>query len=293
MRPFLGIVLFVSLAPFARSQSVADALRSPVKSLTVADLPATYRAVSIGEGGMNSLSLYALAGIGGGSTEDERSGVLFSLIGATFVDPDEFSELLEGKRPRVRGYSLDFANMIRESTGKGAGRETPTPVFAETWIEGGRILQWSPRPAISREALLKVFGEPGKPNVAAAKSAALSNAKQAALGIMMYLSDSDEKFPNADSTAKAQSVVEPYTKSAEIWKNPNPNGGRLLYNTSLSRTTQAAIESPSETLLLWDEKAWPDGTRVVAFTDGHVKSVSASEWTALWAAELRRRGSRP
>ncbi|MER3496235.1 MAG: hypothetical protein C4320_05190, partial [Armatimonadota bacterium] len=123
----------------------------------------------------------------------------------------------------------------------------------------------------------------------AARANGVSNAQSVATAICIYLADYDEVFPNAASTAQAQAAVAPYIKNQALWTTANPNGGRLLYNTYLARISMSRIEQPAETLLLWDENAWPDGGRVVAFADGKAKYLSDAQWTAAWKAELSRR----
>lgn len=270
--------------------SVADALRTESKKLGPGDLPPTVRAISLGSGGnemMGGFGMYGLMGAGR-SQDGGKTAMFFDLLNAVFVDPDEFAELLEGKRPRIRGYAMSLSSMISSGS---QGEEMPTPIFAETWIEAGRVVQWTPRPALTRDALIKAFGsEPKSDPTKGERSQTTSNAKQVALGILMYSGDYDDKFPLAQSTAQAQKAVMPYIKNTETWTTTNPKGGRLLYNTSLSGVEAVAIESPSETPLIWDEFEWPDGGRVVGYTDGHVKVVMAPEWNGkLWPAELKRR----
>jgi len=284
MKLLCALALFLaSFAAFAQT-SPADALRGPSKKISAADLPPSYRAVVFGPSELGGF--YGLAGMGSGS--NEQSLMLFSLFGTVFVDPDEFASLLDGKLPRIRAYTLDLASMARTRP-----MDSPTaliPVFTESWIEAGRIVQWSPRPEINRESIIKVFGQPGVPNPQTDITRTLSNAKQVGLGIMLYASDYDDVFPNAQSTAQAQKEVYPYLKNADLWKSYNPNGGRLLYNTALSKLSETQIPAPAETPMVWDEKPWPDGRRVVVYTDGHGKIVSSDEWNNLiWPAELRRR----
>ena len=138
--------------------------------------------------------------------------------------------------------------------------------------------------------MVAAFRPDGPVAAEAAQSMTVSNAKQVALAITMYEQDYDEHFPNADSTAKAQAAVHPYLKNDEVWASRNPNGGRLLYNASLSKRSLAQIDVTASTLLVWDEKPWPDGSRVVAYVDGHVKVATRDDWDRIWKAELRRRG---
>lgn len=284
MRPLAGLVLV--LAATSHAQTPAEALKGSTATITAKELPDAYRPVALGssDGGFGGFGIYALAGIGSGGEggEAKRSSMLFSLMGITFVDPDEFSALLDGKRARIKGYAMDLASLLRSA--KAGERATPAPVFTETWIEGGRVAQWSPRPALSKAAILATFG--AAEDGVADKAKALSNVKQVALGFILYASDYDDHFPKADSTAKAKTLVMPYVKSQEIWTTAN---GRILYNTSLSGIADTSIESPASTVLVWEEQPASDGMRAVGFADGHAKRVSQAEWDRLWAAELARR----
>lgn len=287
MRPLVALAL-LSLASLGSPQTVADALRGNAKPILTADLPDGYRAVSLSMGeGMGGLSPYLLMGVGMGNSSDQdpRSKILFGLMGTTFVDPDEFAALLDGKRPRIRAYVLDLGAVMGSAS---RNTKVPTPVFAETWIEAGRILQWSPRPAMTKAAILEAFGRSDVPGDSPSdKSVGLSNVKQVALGIMLYCSDADDVFPFANSSAEAKRAVMPYTKSEDVWNSPA--GGRILYNTALSGVSATSIVAPAETLLVWEETTYPDGKRAVGYTDGHAMRRDESEWAEAWRAELRRR----
>ena len=269
-------------------------MRAPAKTLGVAELPETYRAVSLGD---SSATISPLLMMGMSSGEgDPQSKLLFSLMGTTFVDPDEFAELLAGKRPRIRGYALDFATTIGAASG---GDRTPKPVFEETWIEAGRIVQWSPRPALTRESILKTF-DASTPRIApdtavlgddmdvtTMRSDLLYNVNTIGEAMHLYLGDHDGRLPKADATAVARKAVLPYLKNVEIW-TVGAND-RILYNTTLSGVTLASLDQPSATLVLWQETPAPDGTRAVGFADGHGETVRADEWKTIWAREQFRR----
>ena len=282
----VSALLLILASGSAFGQGVAEALRAPARTLGVAELPETYRAVSLGD---SSATISPLLMMGMSSGEgDPQAKLLFSLMGTTFVDPDEFAELLAGKRPRIQGYALDFAATIGAASG---GDKTPKPVFEETWIEAGRIVQWSPRPALTRAALLKAFPSgPGTATGASAATMALSRVKQVAVGIMLYATDNDDRYPKADSTLAARAAVLPYLKDGSLW--PLGPRDRVLYNTALSGVSEVAIDQPSSTLLLWQETPDADGSRAVGFADGHGETVGADEWKTIWAREEFRRSQK-
>ena len=282
MRPLAALAL-VLLASLASPQTVADALRGGARPIPPSELPEGYRAVALSGGdGLGGAAPLFLMGLGGGGGDgDPKSRLLFSLMGASFVDPDEFAALLDGKRPRIRAYALDLGAMMAAPDG---GASTPPPVFVETWIEAGRIVQWSPRPALTKAAIVAAFGTA---RLAAEATAGLSNVKQIATGMMLYASDWDERFPVAGSTAQAQKLVGPYVKNDALWRSPN--GGRVLYNTALSGVSQTSLQDIAGTLLVWEESVYADGKRAVGFTDGHVRLADRPTWSQLWATETQRR----
>lgn len=283
-------LLFGIAAGFASAQTPADTLRGNSKKIEIADLPESYRGVSFGTGDLTTYSLFGFMSLGRESgTNNDQAMELIGLMGVVLVDPDEFGQLLDGKVPRIRGYVLDLTEVMSHS-GRNSGEVvTPKPVFTETWLEGGHVMQWAPRPGANRERLIKVFSAPPVPDTTALRTQDLSNVKQVSLGMMLYASDYDDYFPAADSTAKAKDQVMPYLKNQEIFMSKNPAGGRILYNTSLSHVASTSIERPDQTLLVWDEMPWPDGGRNVGFTDGHAKYLSAAEWGQAWQSELERR----
>ena len=293
----VSALMIVLASGSAFGQGVAEALRAPAKTLGVAELPETYRAVSLGD---SSATISPLLMMGMSSGEgDPQSKLLFSLMGTTFVDPDEFAELLAGKRPRIRGYALDFATTIAAAS---SGGKTPTPVFEETWIEAGRIVQWSPRPALTRAAIQKTFdaSTPRIPtdtavlgddmDLTTTRSDLLYSVNTIGEAMKMYLGDYNMRFPKADSTAMARKAVLPYLKNVEIWTVGAKD--RLLYNTALSGVALASLDQPSTTLVLWQETPAPDGTRAVGFADGHGETVRADEWKTIWAREEFRRSQK-
>lgn len=121
----------------------------------------------------------------------------------------------------------------------------------------------------------------GPSSESAKRTSELSNMKQLGIATMMYAADYDDRFPLASSTDQAKEIIKPYLKSLETWKVLNPNGGRILYNVALSGKTSASIDRPAETVLFFEEMAWPDGKRIVVYADGHAKLETAEVWADL------------
>lgn len=281
----LSIVGALAVAALVAAQqpTPAEALRAAPKQYTVKDIPDTYRALSLGTEGFNMMAMYGMASMGGQNGGPET--LLYKLFNATWVDPDEFKAALEGKVPRIRALTLDLGSMIRP----GAGSEIPEPVFREGWLEASHIGSWSPLNELRKEELIKTFGAGDVQNSTVDETAALSQVKQISIGVLLYSGDFDDVLPKTNSTSQTATAIAPYLKSDSLWKTKNPAGSRILYNVALSGMSMVSIESPAETLMLWEENAWADGTRAVGYTDGHAKRLNEAQWQRLWKAELSRR----
>jgi hypothetical protein len=118
---------------------------------------------------------------------------------------------------------------------------------------------------------------------AAQKSSSLSNVKQVALGAIMYSTDYDDNFPKAKNWAEFQKLLMPYVKNADVFKSTNPRGPEMEYNTKLAGMSFMDVEMPAVTPLVWEVHEWPNGTRAVAFADGHAKLVTSAQWAELQA----------
>jgi prepilin-type processing-associated H-X9-DG protein len=117
--------------------------------------------------------------------------------------------------------------------------------------------------------------------VAAQRTQALSNAKQIALAALMYSNDYDDQFPYVQSTDQFRHLTYPYSKNDSVWKTTNPNGGGFRFAMNLAGVAETSIDNPAEAPLIYEANAWPDGQRVVAFADGHVKRISNAEWSTI------------
>jgi len=62
----------------------------------------------------------------------------------------------------------------------------------------------------------------------------------------------------------------------------NPRGGEFLFNLRIGGVNIDKLgASKKSAILFYDSKAWPDGSRTVAFADGHVVQVSRSKWRSV------------
>ncbi len=121
----------------------------------------------------------------------------------------------------------------------------------------------------------------------AQEASSVSNLKQVALGALMYMQDYDEALPPMKDAASAKKALYPYVKNEAIFKDPR-TGESYHVNPGASRKHLATIEIPAEFVLFYEAAPASDGTRAVAFADGHVKRISETDWP-----QVKRRSRMP
>lgn len=106
----------------------------------------------------------------------------------------------------------------------------------------------------------------------ARKMASTNNLRQLITAAQMYTQDNEECMPGAatvweDIKIEEEAILHPVTKE------------RYTYNVTLSGVSLGDIAKPEEMAAFYEENPpWEDGSRLVAFVDGHVESVSAEQW---------------
>jgi len=120
------------------------------------------------------------------------------------------------------------------------------------------------------------------PDLSDKTTACMMNAKQLALGCLMYAADYDDVF-KFKATGWTNAIM-PYIKNKAILTCPLDKPGTISYsfNTSLIGKNQAVIARPAETVMLYEGKNKKllfrhGGKAVVAYADGHVKLVSKDD----------------
>jgi prepilin-type processing-associated H-X9-DG protein len=109
----------------------------------------------------------------------------------------------------------------------------------------------------------------------ARRSACQSNLKQISLGVLQYVQDYDEVFPNAATDEEFKQDLQPYLQNTEIFVCPSDTTGSTnsyVYNKELIGVSVEDLLDPASTPMAWDK----DSTqhlqgRNVAFADGHIK----------------------
>ncbi len=110
---------------------------------------------------------------------------------------------------------------------------------------------------------------------ASTNTATMSNAKQTALAVMLYLGDHNDKFSFAADDLSG--AVLPYLKNEKILLSKG-TGKPFTFNKRLTGTKAVDIALPAKTVLLYEGSnerfTFTDGKTVVAFTDGHVRLLT-------------------
>ena len=100
----------------------------------------------------------------------------------------------------------------------------------------------------------------------------LSNLKQMATGMMMYVQDYDEKFPPMKSAAQVQNRLRPYVKREPAFFCPVTKKPYQPIK-ALSGKSLATIKEPASIPALFDAVPHPNGREFTAYADGHVKGT--------------------
>jgi len=186
-------------------------------------------------------------------------------------------EFYKGYRPRLG--LIDYVELM------GSPSAPPELLFDLVLIRVDTVSSIRAANSIEAEDIARFYdtsrGIFVKAKEAAKRAATLSNAKQVALGVMIYSGDYDDVMPIAKNEADAKNLVQPYLKNDALWRSNNPNGGELIFALNLAGIDSTQVESPADTPMIYETKSWPDGKRVVAFCDGHAKLVSAEDWEKL------------
>jgi len=297
-------VLAATIAPtsaaFAQGLSISDVVNGkfPVK-MAISDMPDTFRAAKIISSGpvpdpMTSLMPLMMLNSGGAGVP---SFELIKILDDSWTDGSVVT--MEGQRflvtYRLDGSLIDIMRQNAVHSGA-AGGPPPVPVSQSLkllLVKVDGIQSISPDPDITKQKLLEFVAPVTAPaeqaehattapaSPAASQAETVSNLKQVALGTIMYTSDYDDVYPWAQSTKAVKYVTAPYLKNDAIWATFNPNGGEILFNMALGGASCTSLENPAQTVLFYESKTWPNGTRVVAYADGHVKVEDAQQWARV------------
>lgn len=288
------------LAIFAQDVAKAQGAIALQETISAKELPDGYKPYKVKTAGtpgiMDSFRSIMPFMMMGGSSQAPETARIVQLV--------ELSELIWSKGEMTNMWGTDYilayrldVNLrdvqIRPEEHSGM----PPMKLQLVMIKPSEIVQISPDTVWTKENLAHwLEGEKGAhmhpgaqsesarfndAQTAAKQTQSLSNIKQMALGLLIYAADYDDLFPAAQSTKAVRFVIYPYVKNLDVFRSKNPIGSEFNFNTALSGVSQVDIPDPVGTVLLYEPIAWPDGTRVVAFADGHAKKVNEQTWSSI------------
>lgn len=127
----------------------------------------------------------------------------------------------------------------------------------------------------------------------------LSNVKQVALGVLMYVEDYDEMTPRKG--VSYTELVYPYVKNRQVFTCPLSPKGTISYtfNSGVAGISLALIDEPAKTVMVYEGKDGKldykhDGEAAVGFMDGHTKLIKAEESAGLiWTVKVAKAPAKP
>jgi hypothetical protein len=111
------------------------------------------------------------------------------------------------------------------------------------------------------------------PAFSAAKQAAranveLSDAKMVAIAVQIYVSDSDNHYPDFSSAGEAADKLQPYLKSGSLGMSARTYG----WDLSLSGAAEEEVADPPATWMFHAVTPGPTRKYVVGYADSHVRA---------------------
>jgi prepilin-type processing-associated H-X9-DG protein len=110
----------------------------------------------------------------------------------------------------------------------------------------------------------------------AKNSVLLSNMKQLALSVILFITDHDEKF--GLTQAKLKDSLYPYSKSNNIWLDADKKPMDVRINPNILGKPMSSFTNPATTVMLSigpkEKLVFVEGRTPIAYLDGHVKYVT-------------------
>ena len=113
-----------------------------------------------------------------------------------------------------------------------------------------------------------------------ATAQSLSCLKNLALAVLMCVDDYDGVIPDIKTPETAKEQLKPYVGDEKILTNPVTKMP-YQFNAILAGKKIAHISDPASMAVIYEDSPAPDGTRGVAFLDGHAKRINESDWPAI------------
>ena len=125
------------------------------------------------------------------------------------------------------------------------------------------------------------------PHESSPRSSTLSNVKQYNIALLMYCADYDDKYPvQMGDEVAVQAVVSPYVKNPSIFRTLNFNGGIISSNGNLAGVPSVEVIDPGVSPMLYETNDWPEGDRVIGYSDGHAMFITGFDTTSDLEVDL-------
>ena len=108
----------------------------------------------------------------------------------------------------------------------------------------------------------------------------LGNLKNLAVALQMWLADHEDMVPDLSSMEAVGTTLDEYVKNRTVFTHP-VTGQPYGVNSSLSGLRVLEVRDISNTAVFYEQTTWSDGTRGVAFLDGHAARVSPERWQQI------------
>ncbi len=111
----------------------------------------------------------------------------------------------------------------------------------------------------------------------AVRMQSLSNLKNLALAVQMFLADNNDVMPDLSTTEAMHSALTEYVRNDDVFTDPR-TGEPYGVNTAMSEKRLVEVADVVATAVFYEQVASSDATRGVAFLDGHAGRISDREW---------------
>jgi hypothetical protein len=282
----IAVVLLAALigcSQPAQSADLKDLLSGEKHALTLQmkDLDGQWRRLSTGGGGTGGLAAVYAAMFGGAGNVYYTKGEMVSVATETYLiaytlrtDPVGYMAVMRGGPGAGPTEELTAESPLCLSllNLRATGSLTDIRQFN---LEEEIAAQ--AKMAAATAAMVSGGGEPtgGSPE-------SLSNLKNIALAVQMYLADYEDVMPDMTDMVAVMDELGEYVRNDEMFFQPD-TGQSYGVNTSLSQKRLAEVRDPVSVAVFYEEEPGDDGTRGVAFLDGHAARVSPEQWEEIKA----------
>jgi hypothetical protein len=270
----IAVVLLAALigcSQPAQSADLKDLLSGEKHALTLQmkDLDGQWRRLSTGGGGTGGLAAVYAAMFGGAGNVYYTKGEMVSVATETYLIAYT-----------LRTKPVDYMTILREGPGAGPTEElTAESPLCLSLLNLRATGSLTDIRQFNLEEEIAAYAEVSGEQVS---TDSLSNLKNIALAVQMFLADNEDVMPDMTDMVAVMDELGEYVRNDEMFFQPD-TGQSYGVNTSLSQKRLAEVRDPVSVAVFYEEEPGDDGTRGVAFLDGHAARVSPEQWEEIKA----------